>query len=342
MIGRRLLLLAFLATAFVALVAHAAPDDDSVVCPEGQTPDIYGDCCAESDRGCEQVCGTSGVFDACGDCNGGNARRDKKGNCCDSSERGCDDICGGDVSAKDACGVCHGDDACCGDGGRCSNHGVCAAEHGGCKCDAGWTGAACEHQISECADDPCDHGFCDQVGGRRHCVCDAGWHGMTCSMRECGRNEEYIYTTDECHCIHPYIKTGDGDDGCYECTPLEAGTKRLCVHVPAGIVSVVLPRKFAARAVVQGYMGFNVTLAGTDGFDCGCTPDGEVARNSAPAHAMLEAVTRAVPDECVSHRNVPIIVMCIYIFGLSSLLFFFVPFCSCWLAGTDIQKLKGA
>ncbi|XP_063736140.1 N-acetylglucosamine-1-phosphodiester alpha-N-acetylglucosaminidase-like isoform X2 [Eleginops maclovinus] len=59
----------------------------------------------------------------------------------------------------------------------CSGHGHC--EDGGCRCEEGWQGPACDTLL--CRPPACGpHGVCTASG----CVCDAGWRGENCSQ-EC-------------------------------------------------------------------------------------------------------------------------------------------------------------
>lgn len=50
-----------------------------------------------------------------------------------------------------------------------------------CSCDAGWTGAQCDEDVNECADDPCPIGSeCVNLDGSYACQCPLGTEGATC------------------------------------------------------------------------------------------------------------------------------------------------------------------
>ncbi len=81
----------------------------------------------------------------------------------------------------------HCDDALC-------KNGTCESNTEGytCSCDAGWTGDACDQEVtSGCNDSPCEHGACtDLMGGEYSCACESGWSGPNCddNIDDCESN----------------------------------------------------------------------------------------------------------------------------------------------------------
>jgi hypothetical protein len=67
----------------------------------------------------------------------------------------------------------------------CQNGGTCAdlvADYR-CSCPNGYTGKNCETVVQACADSPCVHGTCQDTGpGTFSCTCEPGWEGTLCDQ----------------------------------------------------------------------------------------------------------------------------------------------------------------
>ena len=67
----------------------------------------------------------------------------------------------------------------------CQNGGTCAdlvADYR-CSCPNGYTGKNCETVVQGCADSPCVHGTCQDTGpGTFTCTCEPGWEGTLCDQ----------------------------------------------------------------------------------------------------------------------------------------------------------------
>jgi tenascin len=64
--------------------------------------------------------------------------------------------------------------------GNCNGRGTCAG--GECLCDPHYTGRACEESVA-CASGCSNHGVCDELS--RKCTCEAGWTGADCEHKAC-------------------------------------------------------------------------------------------------------------------------------------------------------------
>ncbi|XP_066299937.1 neurocan core protein-like [Branchiostoma lanceolatum] len=63
-------------------------------------------------------------------------------------------------------------------------HGRCGNKDGGykCTCSPGWTGQNCQQDINECTSKPCQHGRCVNKDGGYKCTCSPGWTGPNCQQ----------------------------------------------------------------------------------------------------------------------------------------------------------------
>ena len=53
-----------------------------------------------------------------------------------------------------------------------------------CRCATGYTGELCQHEINECASNPCqNNGECLDFVGDYKCLCPAGYSGRQCEVR---------------------------------------------------------------------------------------------------------------------------------------------------------------
>ncbi|KAI8514118.1 hypothetical protein Bbelb_084420 [Branchiostoma belcheri] len=68
-------------------------------------------------------------------------------------------------------------------------HGTCENIDTGyyCFCRPGWTGQNCQQDLNECAKSPCGHGICVNNDGGYSCTCSHGWTGQNClqDFNEC-------------------------------------------------------------------------------------------------------------------------------------------------------------
>ena len=280
---------------------------ESITCDQ---IDINGVCCMDGVLGCDRICNSGLVEDACGICNGRNATLDHAGVCCNAtldadrvccggtmdrdgrccaaeldadgvccaaSQRGCDGKCFG--PQNDHCGVCGGDNrSCCGADGRCGGHGACLSEFRTCKCDVGWTGAGCTISQHTCDGVSCGpHGLCVEENGVPVCSCDDRWTGAHCELSRCATRGVYDKESGLCACLHPY----DGAAQCESCLPPREGRTRVCVRMPHATIVRAEPT-LAAKVLLAKQ---NVTMGGApvrvfapdsefEGvqYDCGCRP----------------------------------------------------------------------
>lgn len=306
------------------LAAWAAAE--SITC--GQI-DINGVCCTDGVIGCDQICNSGLVEDACGFCNGQNATIDHAGVCCNAtldvdrvccggtmdrdgrccaaeldadgvccaaSQRGCDGKCFG--PQEDKCGDCGGGNrACCGADGECNGHGTCLGEFRTCKCDVGWTGAGCTLSQHSCDGVSCGtHGLCVDEDGVPVCTCDDRWTGAHCEIPRCSARGVFNPANGLCQCLHPY----DGAAQCESCLPPREGRARVCVKMPHAVI-VREESVLAAQMLVTRQ---NVTMGGVevrvfapesefDGVlhDCGCRP---IAVHASGARYTIQAANEAL------------------------------------------------
>lgn len=292
--------------------------------------DRNGVCCDDGEMGCDELCNSGLVFDACDVCNGQNATLDHAGVCCNTTldvdrvccpydtdrdgrccleeldadgvccteaERGCDQKCFG--PRTDKCGDCGGGNrACCGADGECNGHGTCLGEFRTCKCDVGWTGAGCTLSQHTCDGVSCGaHGLCVEENGVPACSCDDRWTGAHCETPRCATRGVFNPETGLCACLLPY----DGGTQCESCTDTPAGKKRVCVQMPHAVIVREVPALAADMLLVRQ----NVTMGGADVrvfapesefegvlYDCGCRP--------AAVHASGARYTLASADEALT------------------------------------------
>ncbi|CAD5124522.1 DgyrCDS12800 [Dimorphilus gyrociliatus] len=70
----------------------------------------------------------------------------------------------------------------------CGSFGTCDSARQECNCINGFTGARCQHNINECANEPCKNGgTCTDSFNSYACNCAPGWTGSTCedSINDC-------------------------------------------------------------------------------------------------------------------------------------------------------------
>ncbi|KAI8514120.1 hypothetical protein Bbelb_084440 [Branchiostoma belcheri] len=98
-------------------------------------------------------------------------------------------------------------------------HGTCENIDSGyyCFCQPGWTGQNCQQDLNECAKSPCGHGICLNNDGAYSCACSHGWTGQKClqDFNEC--------TTPPCQ--HGHCENYPGG---YRCTCSAGWTGKNC------------------------------------------------------------------------------------------------------------------
>ena len=85
------------------------------------------------------------------------------------------------VTSPGASGQCEEIDICQEDN-PCQNNSTCSRVSPGetsCQCLPGFTGSLCQHNIDDCASDPCGHGQCTDLVNGYSCDCEPGYDG-TC------------------------------------------------------------------------------------------------------------------------------------------------------------------
>ncbi|KAL4225903.1 Notch [Mactra antiquata] len=94
---------------------------------------------------------------------------------------------------------------------------LCEANTGVDKCQPGWYGDACEHQLNACNPNPCKHkGVCNVTNGHDfRCACDPGYTGSSCeqdidecSLGVCQNNGTCNNTFGSFHCTCPPLWSG--------------------------------------------------------------------------------------------------------------------------------------
>ena len=83
------------------------------------------------------------------------------------------------VTSPGASGQCEEIDICQ-EKDPCQNNSTCSRVSPGetsCQCLPGFTGSLCQHNINDCASDPCGHGQCTDLVNGYSCDCEPGYDG---------------------------------------------------------------------------------------------------------------------------------------------------------------------
>lgn len=99
----------------------------------------------------------------------------------------------------------------CQNGGTCNDTGIAAFS---CTCPTGFSGATCETNVDDCADDPCVNGACTDGNDAYTCACDPGSYGPNCDTACAQGNCTGTVTCDQ---------AGGGNRACNACAPGYSG-----------------------------------------------------------------------------------------------------------------------